>query len=346
MQLGYWLSSEEHRPADLVRWAARAEATGFDFAMISDHYHPWTSRQGQSPFVWAVLGGIAQVTQRLRLGTGVTCPLLRLHPAIVAQAAATVACLLPGRFFLGVGTGERLNEHILGQHWPPADVRLDMLEEAIVVLRQLWQGGEQSHHGRYFTLEDAQLFTRPDEPPPVLVAASGRQAAMLAGRAGDGLIAVQPSHDLVHDFSEHGGQGKPRYGQVKVCWAADEATALRTVSDVWPTGGLPGGLNAELARSSDFEQAASLVTPEQLAKAIVCGPTLRNTWPPSRPTLRPASTTSASTRSALTRRASSRSIAARSCPSSANGRPRMQACCILPSAANDLCDAARRVHSH
>jgi G6PDH family F420-dependent oxidoreductase len=270
MQLGYWLSSEEHGPNELVEFACRAEQAGFSFAVISDHYHPWTKRQGQSPFVWSVLGGIAQRTQTLRLGTGVTCPIMRLHPAIVAQAAATAANMLEGRFFQGVGTVERLNEHILGQHWPAPDVRLDMLEEAIGVLRALLTAsdGPHSHHGRFFTVEEAQIFSRPSEPPPIFVAASGPAAAKLAGRVGDGLIAVVPDTELVQAFGNH----KPKYGQVKVCWAPDEATARGTVREFWPTGGIPGSLNPELRTPAEFEQAATLVTDDQLAEKIVCGP--------------------------------------------------------------------------
>jgi len=149
IRLGYKLSSEEQGPRELVRLARLAEDAGFSFALISDHYHPWIDRQGQSPFVWSVLGGIAQATRRLRVGTGVTCPTIRIHPAIIAQAAATTAAMMPGRFFLGVGTGENPNEHILGQHWPPPDVRMEMLEEAVAVMRLLWQGGTREHRGRH-----------------------------------------------------------------------------------------------------------------------------------------------------------------------------------------------------
>ena len=176
-EIGYALSSEEHRPSDLARNARRAEEAGFSFALISDHFHPWVDRQGHSPFVWSVIGGIAQTTERLRLGTGVTCPTMRIHPAIIAHAAATAADMMPGRFFLGVGTGENLNEHVLGDHWPPADVRREMLEEAVDVIRLLWQGGVQSHYGDYYTVENARLYTLPDELPPIVLAASGTKAA-------------------------------------------------------------------------------------------------------------------------------------------------------------------------
>src|SRR5918911_856076 len=209
VELGYALSSEEHLPNDLVRYAQRAEEVGFTFALISDHYHPWIDQQGQSPFVWSVIGGIAQATQRLRLGTGVTCPIRRIHPAIIPQAAETAAAMMPGRFFLGVGTGENLNEHILGAHWPSHDLRLDMLEEAVRVIRLLWQGGPQTYRGCYYTVENAQVYTLPDDLPPALVAASGPKAAEAAGRLGDGLISTAPEEGLAERFEAAGGAGEP-----------------------------------------------------------------------------------------------------------------------------------------
>ena len=182
-EFGYALSSEEHGPCELVRFAQNAETTGFDFALISDHFHPWIDKQGHSPFAWTVIGAIAQATRRLRLGTGVTCPMMRYHPTIVAQAAATSAALIPGRFFLGVGSGENLNEHILAERWPSAQVRLKMLE-AIEIIRLLWQGGDQSFGGKYYTVDHARLYTLPAELPPLYVAASGEQAAELPGAWG------------------------------------------------------------------------------------------------------------------------------------------------------------------
>jgi len=163
MELGFALSSEDHSPNELVRQAQIAERAGFTFGLISDHFHPWVSEQGHSPFVWSTLGGIAQATETIRMGTGVTCPLIRIHPAIVAQAAATVAAMMPGRFFLGVGTGENLNEHVLGDRWPPPDERLEMLEEAVEVMRLLWEGGYQTHRGRHYTVEHTRIFDLPDE---------------------------------------------------------------------------------------------------------------------------------------------------------------------------------------
>lgn len=272
VQLGYALSSEEHRPNDLVRYARAAEGAGFSFVLISDHYHPWIDRQGQSPFVWAVIGGIAQATEQLRLGTGVTCPTFRMHPAIIAQAAATAASMMPGRFFLGVGSGEALNEHIVGLRWPSAAVRQDMLVEAIAIMRLLWQGGFQSYDGEYFLVEDARIYTLPDTPPEIMVAAAGPRAATIAGELGDGLIVTAPKPELVQRFEQAGGAGKPRFGQVTVCWTEDEAHARRTALEYWPNAALPGQLGQELPLLRHFQQATQLVTEEHVAEAIVCGP--------------------------------------------------------------------------
>jgi G6PDH family F420-dependent oxidoreductase len=273
IEIGYALSSEEHSAADLVRHAELAEKAGFGFALISDHYHPWLDRQGHSPFVWDVIGAISQRTEKLVLGTGVTCPTVRMHPAIVAQAAATAATLMPGRFFLGLGTGEALNEHIVGEHWPPADVRLQMLEEAMEVLRLLWQGGEQSHYGEFFVVENARVYDLPDEPVPLLVAASGQKAAELAGRAADGLISTAPKKELVDQFKRAGSRrGRPRYGQMTVSWAKSQRAAIDTALEWWPTAALHGELSQELPLPAHFEQAAKDVTAEQIKKQITCGP--------------------------------------------------------------------------
>jgi coenzyme F420-dependent glucose-6-phosphate dehydrogenase len=269
--IGFALSSEEHRPLDLVRYAAQAEEAGFDYALVSDHFHPWIDKQGQSPFVWSVIGGIAEATENLRLGTGVTCPMIRIHPAIVAQAAATSAAMLPGRFFLGVGTGENLNEHILGDRWPEAAVRLEMLEEAIEVIRLLWQGGYQSHHGRYYTVEEARIYTLPDELPPIYVAASKPNAAELAGQMGDGLISTSPDAELVEEFESAGGAGKPKLGQVTVCFAESEAEARKTAFEWWPNAALTGDLSQELALPRHFEGAAEMVSEDDVAEKVVCG---------------------------------------------------------------------------
>jgi G6PDH family F420-dependent oxidoreductase len=272
VEIGYALSSEEQPPDALVRQAQMAEAHGFTYALISDHYHPWTDRQGNAPFAWSVLGAIAVATKTLRVGTGVTCPLMRIHPAIVAQASATVGCLMPGRFFLGVGTGESLNEHITGQAWPPPDMRQDMLEEAIGILRKLHDGGERSHHGRFFQVQDARVYNLPEQRVPMYVAASGKLSAELAGRAGDGLIATAPKAETVDAFNAAGGEGKPRLGQLTVCWARSEEDAVRTAHEWWPNAGLDGEFKNELARVRYLEEASKSVTPETIAKEIVCGP--------------------------------------------------------------------------
>ena len=272
LSLGYKLSSEEQSPVDLVRYAQMAEESGFEFGLISDHYHPWTDRQGQSPFVWSVIGAIAQATRRLVVGTAVTCPTVRIHPAIVAQAAATAAALMPGRFFLGVGTGENLNEHILGERWPETEVRQERLTEAIEVIRLLWQGGNHSHHGRYFRVENARLYTLPDSPPPLLVAAGGKRGAEQAGSLGDGMIGTEPERSLLTAFDKAGGSGKPRYGELTVCWAKDEVTARRTALEQWPTSGMESSLSWELPLPAHFEAVAKLVSEDDVAESVTCGP--------------------------------------------------------------------------
>jgi coenzyme F420-dependent glucose-6-phosphate dehydrogenase len=272
VELGYALSSEEHEPLALVEHARRAEESGFTYALVSDHFHPWIDAQGQSPFVWSVLGAIAARTERLRVGTGVTCPTIRIHPAIVAQAAATCAAMLPGRFFLGVGTGENLNEHVLGDRWPPTFVRREMLREAVELMRELWGGELTSHRGAYYTVENARLYTVPEAPPEVMVAASGPEAAALAGEIGDGLVATAPDGDLVSTFQAAGGSGKERFAQLTVCWAEDEEEAVTTALEVWPNAGLRGTLGQELPLPSHFEQAAQMVGREEIAEAVVCGP--------------------------------------------------------------------------
>ncbi|MFL6277098.1 MAG: TIGR03557 family F420-dependent LLM class oxidoreductase [Blastocatellia bacterium] len=272
LEIGYSLSSEEHTANDLIRHARRAEESGFTFALISDHFHPWIDKQGQSPFVWSVIGGISQVTEKLRLGTGVTCPTFRIHPAIIAQAAATSAAMMPGRFFLGVGTGEALNEHILGDKWPPHDERSERLEEAIELIRMLWEGEEVSFRGDFYDIENARIYTLPDEPPPIIYAAAGPKAAQTAGRIADGLVSTSPEKEIVEKFEEAGGQGKPKYGQLTVCWAQDEEQAIRTAYEWWPNAAVRGELSQELPTPKFFEQAAKMVREEDVAKAITCGP--------------------------------------------------------------------------
>jgi coenzyme F420-dependent glucose-6-phosphate dehydrogenase len=272
-ELGYALSAEEHAPNDLVRNTRRAEEAGFTFALISDHYHPWVDAQGHAAFVWSVLGGIATATERIRLGTGVTCPMIRTHPAIIAQAAATTACMFgDGRFFLGVGSGENLNEHILGDHWPAPDERLEMLEESVEVMRLLWQGGYQTHRGKHYTVENARIYDVPDGGVPVYVAASAPNAAELAGRIGDGFISVAPEEELVERFEGSGGKGKEKIGQVMACYAASEQEAKKIVKEIWPNGSIKGDLSQELPLPKHFEQAAEMVSEDEVCEGVACGP--------------------------------------------------------------------------
>jgi coenzyme F420-dependent glucose-6-phosphate dehydrogenase len=272
IRFGYALSSEEHRPADLVRNAALAEEVGFEFALISDHFHPWIDAQGQSPFVWTVLGGIARETRTLEVGTGVTCPMIRIHPAIIAQAAATTADLFDGRFFLGIGTGENLNEHILGDHWPAYEERREMLIESMEVMRGLWEGKLFSHRGEHYVVENARIYTLPERPPKILVAAGGPESAEVAGTLGEGLIVTGPDAEVLDGFRRAGGSKKPIYGQVTVCWAASEDEGKKTLHRIWPTAGVPGELSQELPLPVHFEQASSEVTADSLAEKIPVGP--------------------------------------------------------------------------
>ncbi len=274
MKLGYFLSSEEFGPRELVRQAKLAEAAGFHGLWISDHFHPWNDAQGQSPFVWSVIGALAEATS-LPVTTGVTCPTIRIHPAIIAQAAATSAALLgPGRFNLGVGTGEALNEHVLGDHWPEADVRLEMLEEAIHIMRGMWEGGQFSHDGTHYLVENARLYTLPDAPPPVLVSGFGPKAIELAGRIGDGFCTVEPDAEGIKAFHAAGGDGKVVHAGTKVCYGEDADACLETVFRTWRNEGLPGELPQILPTPAHFEQASELVTKEMIASNRVVGPDL------------------------------------------------------------------------
>ena len=268
---GYKLSSEEHDPRDLVAQAQRAEQAGFEFAAISDHFHPWTSKQGHSPFVWGVLGAIAHATTRLDVLTGVTCPTIRTHPVVIAHAAATAAVMFEGRFTLGVGSGEHLNEHVTGAKWPHLPVRLEMLQEAVEVMRLLWSGGLKSHRGRHYTVENARLYDLPDDPPPVAIAASGERSVSVAAEIGDALVAVAPQDDLVDNYRRAGGKG-PTYAEVNVCWAETEEDARRTVYEYWPVAGFKGQLMQELALPSQFESGAEMVDEDAASENVACGP--------------------------------------------------------------------------
>jgi G6PDH family F420-dependent oxidoreductase len=272
VRIGYTLSSEEHGPGDLLLYGRIAEESGFDFLTISDHFHPWTSRQGQSPFVWSVLGGLAVKTEEIPVMTAVTCPTMRIHPAIVAQAAATTASLLPDRFTLGVGTGENLNEHVTGTAWPESGERLDMLEEAIELIRRLWTGELVTERTLHYTVDRARLYTVPETPPTIAVAASSPAAARLAGRGGDALISTAPETEIVEAFRGAGGEGRPVYGQLTVCYGPDEAKAKDEALEWWPNTSVPGAVGLELAEPQHFEEVAELITTEQVGEKVVCGP--------------------------------------------------------------------------
>jgi coenzyme F420-dependent glucose-6-phosphate dehydrogenase len=271
-ELGFALSSEDFEPHELVRQAALAEQSGFTFCTISDHYHPWIDKQGHSGFVWSTLGGIAQATSSIRVWTGVTCPMIRIHPAIIAQAAASVATMMPGRFSLGVGSGENLNEHVLGDRWPLPDERLEMLDEAIEVMRLLWQGGEQTHRGKHYIVDHARVYDLPDEPVEVYVAAGQRNAAKLAGQIGDGLISTAPDGELVKAFESAGGNGRPKLGMIHVAYDDDARKGLERAYELWPNTALKGPLGQELATPSDFEEAVAMVEPDDLAETTPHGP--------------------------------------------------------------------------
>jgi G6PDH family F420-dependent oxidoreductase len=265
---GYFLSCEEFTPAQLLEQAKLAERAGFEALWISDHYHPWNDEQGQSAFVWSMIGALSQVTS-LPISTAVTCPTIRIHPAVLAQAAATAGVLLDGRFVLGVGSGEALNEHIFGDAWPSADERLEMLEEAVEVLRLLHSGGVKDHRGKHYTVQNARIYTLPE---PIYVSGFGPKSASLAGRIGDGFCCTTPDAELVGTFRDSGGGRKPVQGGFKVCWGPDEQAAVETAHRLWANEQLPGELAQVLPTPAHFEQASQLVTPDMIAQSVVCGP--------------------------------------------------------------------------
>lgn len=269
VEIGYALSSEEHAPNDLIRYVRLAEEAGFAFAFLADHYHPWVEQQGQSPFIWSIIGGIAHATQRLQLVIGVTHPTTRMHPCITAQAAATVAAMMPGRCCLGLETGEYLSKRIWGCHWRVPQVQLEMLEEAVQVIRLLWRGGTQSHWGRYYTIENVRIYTPPEELPAILIAAGGWHSAEVAGRIGDGLIGTTAETQLIQTFELAGGMGKPRYGKVTVCWGRDEKEARRTAHTWWPTAVL-GASAIDLQLPAHIIRTITRVSEADVAQALLC----------------------------------------------------------------------------
>jgi G6PDH family F420-dependent oxidoreductase len=272
VEIGFKLTSEVFGPLELVHCAELAEKAGFDFASISDHYHPWINNQGNSPFVWSTLGAISQVTEDLGLMTGVTCPTIRQHPALVAQAVATVASMMPGRFIFGVGSGENLNEHIYGDHWPPAPVRIEMLTEAVDLIRTLWQGGMQDYEGFYYHVENAQIYTLPEELPPIYMAADGPIAAEAAASNGDGLIVSGGKKDLLDLFKRTGGKEKPSYSEISVGWAETEKKAVDLVYHYWPLMVVKGSLSWDIPTQTHFEELVKNARKEDIPERLPCGP--------------------------------------------------------------------------
>jgi len=270
---GYFLSGEEFGPTELVRQATLAEQAGFRKLWISDHFHPWNDEQGQSSFVWSVIGALSQATH-LPITTAVTCPTVRIHPAVIAQAAATAAVQTGGGFTLGVGTGEALNEHIFGDAWPSAPTRRAMLEEAVELIRALHRGRQIDYDGEYYTVSNARIYTRPvdGQPVPIYMSGFGRRSAELAGRIGDGFMSVGPQAELIDIFRSSGGGDKPAQGGLKVCYGRDEADAVATAYRLWPNDHLPGELAQVLPTPRHFEQASTLVTRDQVADGVPCGP--------------------------------------------------------------------------
>ncbi|MEU5593120.1 LLM class F420-dependent oxidoreductase [Streptomyces sp. NPDC020298] len=270
-EYGYFLSTEEHGPAELVEQARMAEQAGFQALWISDHYHPWNGAQGQSPFVWSVIGALSEAVS-LPIETAVTSPTVRIHPAVVAQAAATSAVMTGGRFRLGVGTGEALNEHILGDAWPPLHIRLEMLEEAIQVMRRLFTGEEVNHHGTHYTVENARLYTVPDEPVPIDISGFGPKATQLAARVGDGYITMMPEEEMVTQFRKGGGGStKLVSGGTKVCYGTDRDEAVRRAHELWANELLPGEMGQILPTPRHFEQLQPLITEDKVRESRVCG---------------------------------------------------------------------------
>lgn len=271
MKIGYTLASEERGPKELVAAAVKAEEKGFDFLGISDHFHPWTPTQGQSPFSWSVVAAVGQATSRIEVFSEVVCPIMRYHPAIVAQAAATSQILLDGRYVLGVGTGENLNEHVVGEGWPHIAVRQLMLEEAVEIIRTLWTGEIVHYYGDFFTVEAARLYSLPQTLPPIVVSAFGPKSAKLAGRIGDGFVSVVPTREIVETYEKASEMIGPKYAQMTVCFGADKEAAKRRVKKQWPNAGLSGQATSELRTTEYFQQAFSNLTVEQVTDGVVCG---------------------------------------------------------------------------
>lgn len=269
-KFGYKLMTEEHGPSALVDNAVAAEKAGFDFVAISDHFHPWVRAQGHAPFAWSVLGAIAHATKTIGIATGLTCPIIRYHPAIIAQAAATIAVMSEDRFTLAVGAGERLNEHVGGQPWPSVAERHAMLGEAIQIFRELWDGGARSYEGDFFALDHAELFDLPKKPIPVIVGVSGEKSVALAIEHGDGIMATEPSKKLAQSFTK--AKKGPVYGEISLAYAPSEKEGLKLAKERFAFSALGWKVNSELPSVESFEAATKYVREEDLAATIPAGP--------------------------------------------------------------------------
>jgi G6PDH family F420-dependent oxidoreductase len=269
---GYTMMTEQSRPDQLVRDLQRAEAAGFDFSVISDHYQPWLESQGHSGYAWSILGAAAQATERIPLMTYVTCPILRYHPAVVAQKAATVQILSGGRFRLGLGAGESLNEHVVGKRWPAVGERHAMLAEAVEIIRALFDGGNVNHHGEHFQVDSAQLWDLPEQRVPIGLAVSGPESCAMAGRRADVMVATEPKAELVQAFEEAGGAGKAKVGQIALAYDTDRERAVQRAHDQFRWFGLGWKVNTDLPGPSSFEGATQFVRPEDVGEQLPCGP--------------------------------------------------------------------------
>ncbi|MFQ6197459.1 LLM class F420-dependent oxidoreductase [Streptomyces sp. NPDC000405] len=275
-RIGYTMMTEQAGPRDLVAHLVGAEEAGFDFSVISDHYFPWLASQGHSPNAWAVLGAAAQATSRIPLMTFVTCPTTRYHPVVVAQQAATVQALSQGRFRLGLGSGENLNEHVVGEGWPSVDIRQEKLAEAVTIIRALFEGRTLTHHGAHYDVAHAKLWDLPDPVPPIGIAVSGEDSCRIAGHLADLVIATEPRKELLDSFDSHGGSGKPRVGQLPVCYDRDRDAAVARAHDQFRWFGLGWPVNAELPHDIAFASASRFVTEDDVADAIPCGSDVRD----------------------------------------------------------------------
>ncbi len=275
MRLGYTLMSEQSGPRELVVHAAGAERAGFDFEVVSDHYFPWLDEMGHSPYAWSVLGAVTQVTERVELMTYVTCPLMRYHPAVVAQKAATVDLLSDGRFTLGLGAGENLNEHVVGRGWPPVNVRHEMLEEALTIITKLFDGGYVDYAGQHYRVDSAKVWDLPQNPVPIGVAVSGKQSISTFAPLADHLIAVEPDAELVQQWDEANDNPHSRkIGQLPVCWGPDRDTSIARAHELFRWFGGGWKVNAELPGPAGFAGASQFVTEDDVADSIPCGPDL------------------------------------------------------------------------